>query len=71
MSTVLPIVCVHCLPALAMRRKRLSPGVDVDVSLGDAAVVVGFPSSRSAVVAVTFAAARVARVGPEKNAWML
>lgn len=57
-STLRPIVRFHCLPALAMRRRRRSPST----------------VRRLAAVcdkAVELAAFRVAVEAPEKNEWML
>ena len=58
MSTLLPRVRFHCLPARAIRRRRLSPSTD-------------FRCAGGSCRAVEFAARSVDSVPPEKKAWML
>ena len=58
MSSFLPIVLLHCFPALAILLSRLSP-------------LVGLLFSKGSSRAVEFAASNVASVAPEKYAWIL
>ena len=57
-SSFLPIVLLHCFPALAILLNRLSPLMGLLFSGGSSRVV-------------EFAARNVASVAPEKNAWIL
>jgi len=57
-SSFLPIVLLHCFPALAILRNRMSPSMGLRFSEGSSRVV-------------EFVTRNVASVAPEKNAWML